>query len=1152
MAIGPLAIRAPQVSLIGGQQLAKASGEGVPVPRIEGAFDSMLNVFEQKNKENDNLSQKIRAQQDEEAYTGATPADAYTPLPQRTGNPVYDAARLDSRVSNSAARIEQNVNAQMASIYVRTDISLAEKIPLIQSVVAGATENLDPFYKQRAREVAQAAADRYTNTLVSQQATQDHDNLVKERAISIKTEMDAAIAASSSGNDDEAQRHTKEMLHAHDQLVGLGEMTEAEAQQRKDANTRLIVAASTQRRIVMAMTSGKISPQQGRAFSELLDAGGDGKLFTDETYKPNGFNDLHDLTDTQMPAKLVADTSDFRRAIQDPETLEKVAQEIRQLSEYMDTAGQKGEERRAFFNWLNSADETSRIDPGLEKVQNDVVEEMITRREHLTPEGMNFLEVQTLKTKRMQPFLLATMKDGIRGNDMKMVQAYAQLWQRLTESEMGSAQIGEDVRTTISAADQEYMDNAVAALKETAGLDDKEATRVFSLFMKKTQEPGNTLGRAIEQFNVAGQANKAIGRSAITYNSMNRDFFTANYSQSEMPASMQNEIDTAFFVSSQMTTGKSPQEILAAVHAKILNRFKPARIYSQGFGPDMSNPTGYIDYINWSGTNAPYDDLWVNDFMKDVLGDNMPNLVFEDPNDKEFLQHLLAPGGDPRPLGNGLTLEPVGTGEPDQYQVVMHDADGNPIVLVVKDGGRRVPLLVDPGIVRQHINARADANQKVKQLEDAHGSKLDRMISRQYAIKFSESSMKQRSLMPKYPPLRVDEEAFEKFIQGEPDQWVKEYQKTAKDQATALQEYTDRLNAEVPELQPGNTYDPETLLQPRAYGTSVTLGAVKEIERLFPDGQGGQALLNVALAETGGGTNPEMFRVDGDTGIWQINNTVSGAFLEVQRLARQKGSTIAIANEKLKTIGVDLTTITARDLDKPLVSAAVARMYFMRNPVPFPSDPAAQAAHWKKYYNPGATESMLSHFVDSANSVLVSDANAATPRGAGTTTTLAYASEGGPPGAIIDSSTGKANPRQFTEMVPAAQSAAIQLSSAFGKELRITPHGGRSGRASGGSQHPLGTAMDVYVADYTPEEKTRLIATAIAMGYTGIGGYGPGSPSGHGTLHFDIRKNPATYAGLSIWWWNSRGGKKGTNWKAGDDWFLAGIDQGLRMRSTNG
>jgi hypothetical protein len=323
---------------------------------------------------------------------------------------------------------------------------------------------------------------------------------------------------------------------------------------------------------------------------------------------------------------------------------------------------------------------------------------------------------------------------------------------------------------------------------------------------------------------------------------------------------------------------------------------------------------------------------------------------------------------------------------------------------------------------------------------------------------------------------------------------------------------------------------------PKATGAPVVLGAVQKVGDLLGDPvHVRQMVVNIAGGETHFGAVDGTFRPIGDKGLTQMN-TDSG-WLEVQRLAALPGTEAYTINEKAKAAwGLDITKQTERDLDKPLVAVLATRMYLTRASEEIPVDYAEQGEFWRDWYNPHATDEMVANWVKYAGTAVVGEAQAGGAAGAGRTL------EAGGPGMVTDVN-GNAYPANFLATQPFTQTSALRLSAAFGKPLRVTPHGGTQADArKSTSQHHYGTAIDVFVADYSDAEKTQLISTAIAMGYVGIGGYAKGD--GEGTIHLDLRRRGGLSSGNLALWWRSRPGVDG-NWGSGPKWFTDGITQGL-------
>ena len=153
------------------------------------------------------------------------------------------------------------------------------------------------------------------------------------------------------------------------------------------------------------------------------------------------------------------------------------------------------------------------------------------------------------------------------------------------------------------------------------------------------------------------------------------------------------------------------------------------------------------------------------------------------------------------------------------------------------------------------------------------------------------------------------------------------------------------------------------LMRPRAVGEEISMNAVREIIKLNKSLNPEQLALRetyysrLLKAESNYGNNKDTFNSERDAiGIAQIIE--SQALAEVQRRANPdpainegNGANTRAFNERLKEIhDIDLLTVTAKDLEKPLVNIAVMEAYTASNPKAIPTDPVEQALYYVDTY----------------------------------------------------------------------------------------------------------------------------------------------------------------------------------------------------------
>lgn len=156
------------------------------------------------------------------------------------------------------------------------------------------------------------------------------------------------------------------------------------------------------------------------------------------------------------------------------------------------------------------------------------------------------------------------------------------------------------------------------------------------------------------------------------------------------------------------------------------------------------------------------------------------------------------------------------------------------------------------------------------------------------------------------------------------------------------------------------------IFEPRSVGQDVTEQAIDAVT--FGDSNAATFLNRIALAESDFGTDKNTFKRKDSSGIFQIEKT--GAYNEViRRLDPESdiGSNIKRYNEKIKdAYGIDLSKMSYKDLEQPIVGAAFARAYLLTIPEEIPTDLQEQGEYWKKYYNTILGKGTASRFVREA------------------------------------------------------------------------------------------------------------------------------------------------------------------------------------------
>jgi len=253
--------------------------------------------------------------------------------------------------------------------------------------------------------------------------------------------------------------------------------------------------------------------------------------------------------------------------------------------------------------------------------------------------------------------------------------------------------------------------------------------------------------------------------------------------------------------------------------------------------------------------------------------------------------------------------------------------------------------------------------------EDASYSKMDK-DSRKIAFDNQLKFIEQSKLSPT-SKMKLIENLFENVRQPEfttPQEYLEAYPPESRKpqyryvyMSGPTGGYTARIPVNIPEKK-NNVVDDnqlsDSVYKNKAVGKKVTSEAINAIVNMGSESEEDKKniigfLNDTANIESSYGKHRNTFtNKSGARGIMQI--VPSQSLAELQRRIDINNPTMVKYNEKLKSnFNIDLTTVTAKDLEIPLVNVAVARGYYMIFPEPIPTDKVKQAEYWLKNYNTG-------------------------------------------------------------------------------------------------------------------------------------------------------------------------------------------------------
>lgn len=273
-----------------------------------------------------------------------------------------------------------------------------------------------------------------------------------------------------------------------------------------------------------------------------------------------------------------------------------------------------------------------------------------------------------------------------------------------------------------------------------------------------------------------------------------------------------------------------------------------------------------------------------------------------------------------------------------------------------------IPLLLGEGIAVPSQTSTGNYQ------EDASYSKMsveDKKIAFDNQLRFIEQSK-----LSSASKLKLVENLFENVKQPEfttPQEYLETYPPESRKQKYKFV-YIPGLTGGMTITVPDNTEKKKSIIKNeeiknslyknKAVGKEVTSEAINSIVNMGSESEKYKKNLigflndNANMESTYGTHRNTFTNKSGARGIMQI--VPSKSLAEVKRRIDTNNPTMVKYNEKLKSnFNIDLTTVTAEDLEIPIVNVAVARGYYMIFPDPIPEDKVEQAGYWLKNYNTG-------------------------------------------------------------------------------------------------------------------------------------------------------------------------------------------------------
>jgi hypothetical protein len=1098
-----LIIQKQQASLIGAGSLPTARATSA-VPD----FSSAKRLGNQLMTQGDEEDRRKKAQDDLLAgqaaggeFVAIDENGNYKPMQLPDGSPEFRAGYLDAANSNRDASFERGLADQFNTIMSDPDATPEQKAARLKAAAEGVIERAPPDRKGRYAEWVNGQLTQRLTGIATQETARQEQLRVEGLTTTIKADVDTATSAAAAGlpQDDVVKRIDQN----YDTLVKLGRMSPEAAAQGKAAARQVITGQALVNRLVTGLAKGEVGIDEVDAFGTGLETNNStAEVIVQKTYRVGP--GAQSTVATGYRAK------DVFGKITDEGIRKDMGLKLRQAAtDYRQRAAAKakGDELVEQLNFQATPRGQNTVLPSAMHDDFDgAIGRMMAATDPLNnPAGEAALLEAVSRARYMPKPVISTLEMMMNSGNPDDIGKAVVMWRKLTTLETQSGgNAGQMIRNDVPEATRNRFDVYADAFELGYPLADiqnneKEArgSRNFGLdqLILDYNRGLNDDSRSFEKDFMARWARDYKGANP---DPAAADSFARAYRQS-------------------MIVLRDPAKAFDDAYARMKEIHKQSDIFVSGMAKgraDLTNPYGF------ENATSPYSFL-EDQIRADLAGalgagslmipegvtvEQINDLLQDNPNQSAAGAAVDWLRGTPDFLGRTVKLQPVEGSNPDapEYMVRMFDLQGNDMGYVRRKDG--TAFTVNPHVERQQFAAKKIYGDKRKALEEAAEQAKDRLlldtIEKGNIDTFSDKANQ---------PMSV-----EQFLSETDPELEKEYRLQKMEIEDGLKKSLERLEKEGGiEVSPSKI-GPQTLMQPKASGFDVAAAAASQIDSVLPDGTGGTFMLRVAAQESAFGTANGTYRMIGDKGMMQTNTRSS--VIEVKRqIASGKGRAFA-ANEKLKAqLGIDLAKVTDDDLDKPLVSMAMARVYAEVVGTPIPQDVEGQAAWWKRHYNTYAGAGTPDQFIRNASKVpdgwdTPRDAPPSSIKGNGRVA-ISYVNQGA---------------KRSLPVTPSLE-AKLQtaVASEFGDGYTVQIFSGGQGEGSNGTTGTRrhndegngGRAADVYVVDPNgkrvtdPSRLLRLRRFWLAQGYGSVGHF----MKGHG-MHFDEITKDQLRRGEALSW----------------------------------
>ena len=576
MALAPLQIQRPQVSLIGGKELPKASGAAANAPNLSG-LSRLATELTGKQDRNKALADALAGKADAGTVARNPDGSYVEPSVDFNRSPEYNAASINTRVENIRSDIRTRTTERFGEIQAAVDTPIENRVALMREALKATVEALPAAVRSDAWAEGSADIDARARRMAEQQVVEDEAAAISGIQNRILASGKEAASISMAGGDPKPA--LERIYSAYDELVGKRKLTQEEADQHKVSATRFIGAYATGEKIATAVRDGSIGLGELDNFITALEQGGEATLKSDAPDEDDGRPGRR-RTAVYEAAELMQDWSD-------PETVNLFANRLRELHGRASKRLAAYEDEMSLLNYLGGLRPEQSAISSMHDDIDKLADQAISRRQHETAEGKAQLLSLAQTAKYLPKPLVNVWINTLLSSDYKAANETLQLWQEASQMRVAGRDVGAMIRGNMKAEDVAFLDAAVESAKQIGATGQTEAAQMdkWRQYQEKAKDPDNTVAKTIARFN------EGMEPGELTFAQGVQSAFGHDYPGVSMPPWMNREFELTFHILSTMSGETDKVKLFTKAWEMTSARHPPSRVHDGGVQIGDRSPT---------------------------------------------------------------------------------------------------------------------------------------------------------------------------------------------------------------------------------------------------------------------------------------------------------------------------------------------------------------------------------------------------------------------------------------------------------------------------------------------------------------------------------------------------------------------------------